>query len=175
MPTALPTPEAPPNEQPAEQLPQQLDPSARLHELLNRTAEERLREYKYRFAQSVVFGLPVVALQWWGSALGPIDADRWVSLIQALMCGWVLYVNLGMLVEGILIPRLSSTSAVESCLRRDFLVASCATALYLSSLVSALHGIITAHLWYRPLLFHICVIVLAAWTGWRWMRLSRAR
>ena len=160
--TALPTPDAPPDER-----------STRLHELLSRPLDERLREYKYRFAQSVVFGLPVIALQWWGSALGPVDADRWVSLIQALMCGWILYVNLGMLFEGILIRRLASTTSVEPRWRGDFLVAAAAISLYLYSLTSALHGIITAHLWYRPLLFHFCVILLASWSAWRWFHLSR--
>jgi len=147
------------------------DPAAdereiRLHELLNRPIDQRLREYKYRFAQSIVFGLPVLALQWWGGALGPVDADRWDSLLQSLLCGWVLYVNLGMLFEGILIPRLR--------LRGDFLVASMATILYLISLISALHGIITARLWYRPLFYFVVILLLMTWSAWRWFRLARS-
>jgi len=158
MPTALPTPD---------HLPDWAADSraSRLQELLNRPPDQRLREYKYRFAQSVVFGLPVVALQWWGRSLGPVDADRWVSLLQALLSGWVVCVNLGMLVEGMLLLRSGP--------RADFVVAGIAVCLYLYSLISALHGIISDHLWYRPLLFHVCVIMLAGWTGWRWRRMSR--
>ena len=43
--------------------------------LLSRPPEQRLREYKYRFSQSIVFGLPVVALQLYGRALGPADSE----------------------------------------------------------------------------------------------------
>ena len=136
----------------------------RLSELLNRPAEQRIREYKYRFSQSIVFGLPVLALQWCGPRLGPTDSQRWVSLLQALLCGWVLYVNLGMFFEGVMLLAQRITG--------DFLIASLAIALYLASLISALHGIVTARLWY-PLLFHLCVLLLALWTAWRWHFLSR--
>ena len=135
----------------------------RLSELLNRPLEQRIREYKYRFGQSVVFGIPVVALHLWGRALGPADYQRWGSLLAALLCGWVVYVNVGMLVEGILTRRVSG----------DVLVGAVALALYLCSLVSATHGIVTAHLLY-PLMFHWCVIILAAWSLWRWIRLRSA-
>jgi hypothetical protein len=140
-------------------------PQSQIANLLSRPRDQRLREYKYRFAQSIVFGLPVVALQFWGRALGPIDSDRWVSLLQALLCGWVLYVNLGMLFEGLLLLRERVSG--------DFIVASIASALYLASAVSAVHGIVTARLWY-PLLFHVVVTMLAAWSLWRWIRLRSA-
>ena len=136
--------------------------------LLSRSPDQRLREYKYRFSQSIVFGLPVVALQLYGRALGPVDSERWVSLLQALLAGWVLYVNLGMLFEGVLL--LPATRRATG----DLLVASIAVALYGYSLVSAAHGVVTGRLLFRPLLFHVCVIVLAAWTGWRWWRCARA-
>jgi len=135
--------------------------------LLSRPADHRLREYKYRFGQSIVFGLPVVALQLYGRALGPTDSERWVSLLQALLAGWVLYVNLGMLFEGILLwPARRRVSG-------DLAVSLLAAALYLYSLISAVHGVVTSGLLFRPLLFHMCVILLAAWTGWRWWRQSR--
>jgi hypothetical protein len=143
----------------------QTDKQSRLDELLARPLDQRLREYKYRFAQSVVFGLPVIALQWWGGALGPVDSPRWASLLQSLLCGWVVYVNLGMLFEGLLAVRLR--------LRGDFIVAGLGVALYVYSLVSALHGIITSRLWY-PVLFHLCIMLLATWSGWRWLRLRAA-
>jgi hypothetical protein len=133
---------------------------------LARSPDQRLREYKYRFSQSIVFGLPVIALQLYGRALGPADSERWVSLLQALLAGWVLYVNLGMLFEGIL---LLPTRRITG----DFLVSAVAAALYGYSLISAAHGVVTSRLLFRPLLFHVCVIVLAAWSGWRWWRTSR--
>jgi cation transport ATPase len=143
------------------------DRNARLEHLLARPAEQRLREYKYRFSQSVVFGLPVVALQLYGRTLGPADSERWVSLLQALLAGWVLYVNLGMLFEGILL--LPATRRVSG----DLAVASCAVALYAYSLISAAHGVVTSRLLYRPLMFHACVLVLATWTAVQWRRRRR--
>jgi hypothetical protein len=138
------------------------DKQSRLTALLARPLEERRREYKYRFAQSIVFGVPVIALQRWGGALGPVDSARWSSLLQAVLCGWVLYVNVGMVFEGLLVPRLR--------LRGDFLVGAVAVALYLYSLTSAIYAIVTSHLLYS-VLFHLCIILLAAWSGWRWWRL----
>ena len=122
-------------------------------------------EFRYRFGQSVVFGPPVLALQRYGAVLGPADSERWVSLLSALLAGWVLYVNLGMLVEGLLTLRDRGASG-------DLLVAALAMLLYLVSLVSAVHGIVTARLWYRPLLFGAMVLLLMAWTGYRWWRLA---
>ena len=48
-----------------------------------------------------------------------------------------------------------------------------ATATYLFSLISVLGVLFTGHLWYRPLLFHLSVIVVATWTGLQWYRWSR--
>jgi hypothetical protein len=141
------------------------DKESRLSELLSRPLDQRVREYRYRFGQSIVFGLPVIALHFWGSSLGPVDSQRWSSLLQVLLCGWVVYVNLGMLFEGLIDHRLR--------FRGDFIVACIAVVLYLASLISALHGIIASRLWY-PLTFHICIIILAIWSLWRWLRLSRA-
>jgi hypothetical protein len=71
-----------------------------------------------------------------------------------------------MLFEGLLILRQRISG--------DLIVVAIAVMLYLVSLVSAVHGIVTARLWY-PLLFHVCVIVLALWTGWKWSALARRR
>jgi cation transport ATPase len=133
-------------------------------DLLARPDEQRLREYKYRFSQSVVFGIPVIALQYFGQRLGPIDADRWVSLLQALLTGWIVYVNLGMLFEGFLLLRQRVTA--------DLLVAGAALLIYVVSLVSALRGIVVSRLWY-PLAFHVCVLILAIWSGARWWQFAR--
>src|SRR5688572_30779422 len=142
------------------------DPQSTVDNLLARPSEQRLREYKYRFAQSIVFGVPVVALQVYGRALGPTDSERWVSLLQALLAGWVLYVNLGMLFEGILLLPARRVTG-------DFVVSIVAVALYAYSLLSAAHGVVTGRLLFRPLLFHVVVIALAAWTGWRWWQMAR--
>jgi hypothetical protein len=142
------------------------NPQSTVNNLLVRPPEQRLREYKYRFGQSVVFGLPVIALQVYGRALGPADSERWVSLLQALLAGWVLYVNVGMLFEGfLLLPARRVTG--------DFVVSIVAVALYGYNLVSAAHGIVTSRLLFRPLLFHVVIMVLAAWTGWRWWQMAR--
>ena len=111
-----------------------------------------------------MFGLPVVALQFFGARLGPTDSDRWVGLLQALLAGWVVYVNLGMLFEGLLLLRRRVSA--------DVVVVAAAVTLYLASLLSALRAIVVSHLWY-PLLFHVCVIALALWTGARWWQLAR--
>ena len=136
-----------------------------LESMLSRPRDERRREYRYRFSQSVVFGLPVVALQAYGPALGPLDSDRWVSLLQALLAGWVVYVNLGMFAEGVLLRGRG--------LRGDLAASALAIALYLYSLISSAAGVAVGRLWYRPILFHVTVILLAGWTGWRWWQLAR--
>ena len=139
--------------------------SARLTALLARPDDQRLREYKYRFSQAVVFGLPVLALQIWGRALGGPEADRWAGTLQALLAGWVVYVGAaGMVFEGVILLSRRVTA--------DLIPALLAVSAYLFSLISVLHVLFTGHLWYRPLLFHVSVIVIAAWTGWQWYRWS---
>jgi cation transport ATPase len=134
--------------------------------LLARTDDERLREYKYRFSQAAVFGLPVIALQVWGRALGGPESDRWVGILQALLAGWVVYVGAaGMLFEGlILLPRRVTP---------DLFAAALAVGTYLFSLTSVLHVLVAGRLWYRPLLFHVSVLVVAIWTGIQWYRWAR--
>ncbi|HEV2295649.1 MAG TPA: hypothetical protein VGR35_17510 [Tepidisphaeraceae bacterium] len=137
-----------------------------MSKLLARPHEQRLREYKYRFSQAAVFGLPVLALQAWGHALGGPESDRWIGFLQALLAGWVVYIGAaGMLFEGlILLPRR---------VMADLIPALVAVLTYLFSLVSVLHVPFTSHLGYRPLLFHVSVLVIALWTGMQWFRWSR--
>jgi cation transport ATPase len=116
----------------------------------------------------VVFGLPVLALEIWGFDLGPADAARWVPILQALLAGWVIYVNLGMLIEGLILLLHGRLSA-------DLLITAAAVGAYLFSLVSVLHIFLTGRPWYRPRLFWACVIVLIVWTGFRWFCLARRR
>src|SRR2546428_9823632 len=61
--------------------------------VFDRSAAQRRQEFKYRFGQSIVFGLPVIALQWFGRSLGGAEPDRWVTLFQALLAGWAVYVR----------------------------------------------------------------------------------
>ncbi len=135
-------------------------------DLLARPDDQRLREYKYRFSQSVVFGLPVIALELWGRALGGPESDRWVGILQAMLAGWVVYIGAaGMLFEAlILLPRR---------VMPDLVPALFAVLTYGYSLTSVIHVLFTGHFWYRPLLFHVSVIVVALWTGVQWFRWSR--
>ena len=61
--------------------------AAELHSVIDRPQAQRLQEFRYRFGQSVVFGLPVLALQWFGRSLGGAESERWVALLQALLAG----------------------------------------------------------------------------------------
>lgn len=137
-----------------------------LFTLLHRPDEQRLREYKYRFSQAAVFGLPVLALQIWGPALGGPESGRWVGILQALLAGWVVYVGAaGMLFEGLIL--------LPTRIIADFIPALVAVLAYLFSLISVLHVLFTGRLWYQPLLFHVSVIVVATWTGLQWYRWAR--
>src|SRR5256885_4041984 len=74
-----------------------------LHQLLDRSPSERCREYRYRFGQSIVFGLPVIALAAFGPSLGGPETGRWIGLLQLLLAGWIIYVAaLAMLVDAML-------------------------------------------------------------------------
>ena len=136
-------------------------------QVLARPAGERAREFKYRFAQSVVFGLPVLALHWLGPALGGAEAPRWTGLFQTLLAGWVIYVAAtGMIFEGaiLLARRLRITL--------DFIVATVATTLYVVTVVAWAMLLVRRDASRVPTLFHHAVILLAAWCGARWAWLS---
>lgn len=131
---------------------------------LSRPLADRAREHRYRFAQGMVFGLPVVALQYLGPLLGGAEAGRWIGLFQALLAGWVVYVSAtGMLVEGLLRHGRSI----------DFPVALLALSVYLTSLISWLGLIFQGRPFGLPPAFHITVAILVVWTGLRWWWLTR--
>ena len=139
--------------------------------VLDRSPAERSREYRYRFGQSVVFGLPVVALQWFGRSLGGPEADRWVTLFQALLAGWVLYVAAtGMMTEGVLI--LLAKRRVTLVIGLDMLVACLCTAGYVFGLALPL-GLLTHRTFAWPATFHWWVLTLSCWSGVRWASLSK--
>ena len=90
------------------------------------------------------------------------------AVLQAMLAGWVTYVAAaGMVAEGILLlGRRFNVGPDCGC--------SAAVLLYLVSLVSVLGVFIGGQPFYRPLLFHVEVILLAAWCGWRWWQLNRS-
>jgi hypothetical protein len=137
-------------------------------DLLHRPADQRRREHQYRFGQAVVFGLPVLGLQWFGHSLGGPESERWVAILQALLAGWVIYVGaMGMLFESVvwLTRRRFTTDLVPSAV---------AAGLYLASLVRlavyVLRG--AAGAFPRPW-FHWAVALLIAWTALRWCQFVR--
>jgi len=145
-----------------------------LDHLLARPAAERRREYRYRFGQVVVFGLPVLALQLWGTALGGREAPHWVALFQAALTGWVMYVaGAGMLFEGGLVL------ARRRRLPGDLVVASLAGGLYVISLIQLARMLITGRPGFQPLLpssrthFHWAILLLAVWSALQWWRHAR--
>jgi hypothetical protein len=141
------------------------DPSTtELEASLARPPSERVREYKYRFAQTVVFGLPVLALQQFGVSLGGAEAGRWVAVLQALLAGWVMYVAAGMLFETLLLLARGQFSP-------DLPAVVAALGLYLTGLCSAV-ALLFRVSWVAPT-FHWAVLVLGLWTGIRWWALAK--
>lgn len=140
-----------------------------LNNLLSRPLEQRKREFQYRFAQSVVFGLPVIALQYVGPMLGGIseERERWIGILQLLLTGWIVYVAAaGMVFEGILLVRQRFSL--------DLVIGLIAIGVFLYSAASVGHVVVDGTLWY-PVRFYLAVILLILWTGFRWWRLARGR
>jgi cation transport ATPase len=135
-----------------------------LQQLIDRPKSERLREYKYRLAQTTVFGLPVIALAIWGPLLGPRDWQRWSGVLQALLTGWIIYVNLGLLLEPLIRRQLSF----------DLLVLVAALTLYLWSIAGTAYVLLTAKLLRWSALYWMCVALLAILNAVQRARLSRS-
>lgn len=138
--------------------------------MLDRPAEQRAREYQYRFAQALVFGLPVIALQVFGRRLGGQEADRWVAVFQAVLAGWVVYVGAaGMLFEGLL-------WLVRRRVTADLLPSLAVVALYVAGLVRAGAPLLSnGRTAFPPGPFHWAVLILIPWVGIRWWWLARQR
>lgn len=135
--------------------------------MLNRPLDQRIREHKYRCAQSLVFGLPVIGLQYFGYQLGGPESARWVTVMQIVLTGWILFVaGTGMLSEGIvlLVARRRVTA--------DFIVALIALALFVFSCISAAVFFLGTNS--PPRFFHVVVIILAAWSGVRWISAGKS-
>lgn len=140
--------------------------------LLDRPKSQRVLEFRYRLGQSVVFGLPVLALEGFGRSLGGAEADRWVSVLQALLAGWVVYVGAGgMLAEGMLLLLLRRRAA--GWLLADATVALVTLCGYVLGAAKMI-GLIFSALPRWPSTFHACVLLVAAWSALRWWVVSRS-
>jgi hypothetical protein len=136
-----------------------------LSDLVNRPRAVRFKEFKYRCAQSLIFGLPVLALQYFGPRLGGPEAPRWIGVLQALLSGWILYIAAaGMLLEGLIAPSRRTLP--------DMLVGVVATLLYLVSLFLVLPVFLTGRPLHHALAFHWMVVLLMFWSLIRTMQLS---
>src|SRR5262249_39243503 len=125
-----------------------------LDDLLNRPLDQRIKEYRYRCAQAVVFGLPVAALEIFGPALDRNGHERWVPPLQALLAGWVCYVGaMGMLFESILMLGMKRISA-------DLVPSLFAVGCFLWSALSTIGVLVQGHPFYQPLLFAACVVAI---------------
>jgi len=136
-----------------------------IQSILNRPLSERIREHKYRFAQCVVFGIPVIALHYLGPKLGASDAARWTGLLQALLAGWTLYIGaIPLLAEGFLLMS-------QRQFKLDLVIALCALLLYIIGLagwIMTLRGRAAPF----PAGFSYSVVILVLWSGVQWLRLS---
>jgi cation transport ATPase len=126
-----------------------------------------LREHKYRFAQCVVFGIPVIALYFWGPKLGGSDSARWTGLLQSLLSGWIVYLGaVPLIAEGFLL-------IAHRQFKFELLVALGALLLYIIGVVGwamTLRGRAAPF----PSAFSCSVVILVLWSGVQWLRLRRA-
>jgi cation transport ATPase len=136
--------------------------------LLSRPIGERQREFRYRFAQAVIFGLPVIALQYFGNSLGGEDSPRWVGLLQGLLTGWVCYVGAaGVLFEGgVVLARMRRLTI-------DALVAAGVFLIFLWSVLAWITWLVPHAPRHVPMRYHWCVAILVVWSGVRWMMFAR--
>jgi cation transport ATPase len=138
-----------------------------IEDVLARPAGERLREYKYRFSQSAVFGLPVVGLHWFGEGLGGEDAARWSGLIQALLAGWVMYVGAaGALFEGAILWKRGRMTG-------QLVVSGVAVGVYFYSVLVWLMSLVRGGYWPTRPVFVVAVLLVMGWSGWGWWRMAR--
>lgn len=139
-------------------------PASVIEQVLQRPDEQRLREHKFRFSQAVVFGLPVLALQLFGSKLGGLEAKRWVVILQAVLAGWVAWTGTaGMLFEGVLL--------FQRRVAPDFVAACVGVSFYLIAIIMGIRSVM-GYAEPGPF-FSLAVIWIAGWTGWQWWRYER--
>ena len=136
-----------------------------IQSILNRPISERIREHKYRFAQCMVFGLPVLALYFFGPKVGGPEAARWIGLLQALLAGWCLYLAaLPLLTESAMLLAMGK-------FRFELLIAVAAMILYVVGLVGWIFTL-RGRAALMPSAFSIEVALLIAFSGVQWLRFS---
>ena len=114
-----------------------------------------------------MFGLPVIGLQYFGAQLGGAESARWVTIMQIVLTGWIVFVAAtGMISEGIVL--LIARRRVSL----DFIVATLALLLFVFSCTSAATVVFGSKS--QPTFFHIVVIMLAGWSGLRWISAGRS-
>jgi hypothetical protein len=147
-------------------------PPGIIHSLITRPIQQRRLEFKYRCAQSLVFGIPVVTLQWFGQRLGGAEAARWAAVFQALLAGWVVYVAAsGMVVEGVLVLVARRATQFLIC---DLSVSLIAIVVYAVSVGCLFARMFGQEYWLvSGSASTAAVVILVAWTGLRWLTLSR--
>ena len=85
--------------------------------------------------------------------------------MQALLAGWILYVNLGLLIEPVMRRALST----------DLLIIVAAIALFVWSATGVVHVLATGRYWPKPALFWACIALLGTWNAIRWISRSRTQ
>ena len=142
--------------------------------LVDRPISQRLQEFRYRLGQSLVFGLPVLALQWFGRDLGGVESDRWVAVFQALLAGWVVYVGAaGMVAEGTVL--LLARRQVAKPITLNALIGAAAVGIYLLGL-PRLIALLAGSLRPAPYLagaFACAVLLIGLWSAFQTWRLRR--
>ena len=142
---------------------------SRVELLLARPDEQRLREYKYRCAQALIFGLPVMALEYFGRSLG-------AEYGQTLVCGTA---RLGGFPVGIVANQHHRVRPADGPLQFGGVLyvdsAEKVARFVMNCNQDFLPIIFTGHLGRGPILFHVVIALLATWTGARWWQWSRRR
>jgi cation transport ATPase len=138
--------------------------SPSLSDLTNRSQTERLREFKYRFAQSAVFGLPVLALHFYGPFLGRAEAPRWIGFLEILLSGWVVWIGLfAMVVEALLIKIPTF----------DSIIASIGLVAFLFAAISFIRLLLSQSVSHLMIGFPVAVAISILWNGLRWKMIER--
>jgi len=135
--------------------------------VLDRPDAERLREYRHRCAQSLIFGLPVLGLELFGQRLGGPNAHLPVGGFQAILAGWIILICVTpMLIHGFFM-------LVRRRLTGELVIGICALSLYAlagARWVESIHGYIGGFL---SAGFSWAVIIVAVWSGFQWWRFSK--
>ena len=113
----------------------------------------------------MVFGIPVLALQFLGPRLSGSDSARWTGLLQSLLGGWIVYIGaVPLIAEGFLL-------IAQRQFKIDMLIALGALVLYILGVagwIMTLRGRAAPF----PSAFSCSVVILVLWSGVQWLRLA---